>query len=92
MTLPTTTTPPHVSVAWITSIIRSSVAQRCHMNDAAYERWLGNFVMFGGEAFTKEEWEYHPNNPKRKRRRPGKPKNSDGRWSAEAILRELGEL
>lgn len=43
------------------------------MNDAAYERWLSQFVEFGGEMLTKEEWAHHPNNPNRKRRGRHRP-------------------
>lgn len=43
------------------------------MNDAAYERWLSQFVVFEDTAMTKGEWEHHPANPQRKKRKPGKP-------------------
>ena len=45
------------------------------MDEAMYERWLQQFVVTGDEAYLREEWEFHPDNPKRKRRARNRPAN-----------------
>ena len=48
---------------------------RIGVDESMYERWLQQFGVTGDEAYLREEWEFHPDNPKRKRRARNRPAN-----------------